>query len=193
MDKDARVTIRRRGRYVQLVPADEVDPSALVDVMARSASTPVMGYTAGSAPAIGSPPGSAAVVACESHACVGLAAASWVWDADDVAEVVLFMDRTRSRAGAGPEAIYLFCDALFGGGVQRVLMRVLAINEPVLSLMRNVGKAPDAYLREQHFIGGRFVGEHVFSWSALEWAQMLDSRPRWLYLRNQAATAAALV
>jgi RimJ/RimL family protein N-acetyltransferase len=170
-----------------------VDPSALIEVMARSAATPVMGYTGGSAPAVGSPPGSAAVLARENGTCVGVAAASWVWDADDVAEVVLFMDRTRSRAGVGLEALFLFGDELFGNGIQRVLMRVLAINAPVLSLMRHVGKAPDAYLREHHFLGGRFVGEYVFSWSPIDWARTLEARPQWFYLRSQAATAAALV
>jgi RimJ/RimL family protein N-acetyltransferase len=164
-----------------------------MEVMTRSAATPVMGYTAGSAPGIGSSPGSAAVVTCAAGACVGLAAASWVWDADGVAEAVLFMDRSRSRAGAGLEALYLFCDELFANGVRRVLMRVLEINEPVLSLMRHGRKAPDAYLRQHHFLGGQFVGEYVFSWSALEWARLPDDRPQWRYLRNQAATASARV
>ena len=185
--------IRRRGRFVELRPAHEVDPSDLIEVMTRSAATPVMGYTAGSAPAIGSPPASAAIVACATGICVGLAAASWVWDADDVAEVVLFMDRRRSRAGAGLEALYLFGDELFGNGVRRLLMRVLDINLPVLSLMRHAGKPADAYLRRHHFLGGQFVGEYVFSWSAIEWSRMLNDRPQWLYLRNQAATASARV
>src|ERR1700730_5850656 len=193
MDRDRRLTIRRRGRFVELITAHEVEPSHLVQHNTRSATTPVMGYSGGAAPGIGSLPGSAAVLACETRACVGLAAASWVWDADDVAEVVLFMDRTRSRAGAGLEALYLFCDELFANGVRRILMRVLEINQPVLALMRHGGKAPDAHLRQHHFVAGRFLGEYVFSWSAAEWERELEQRPRWHYLRSQAATAAALV
>src|ERR1700730_10194470 len=179
MDRDQRLTIRRRGRFVELIPAHEVDPSDLLEVTTRSATTPVMGYSGGAPPGIGSLPGSAAVLACETRACVGLAAASWVWDADEVAEVVLFMDRTRSRDGAGLEALYLFCDELFANGVRRILMRVLEINQPVLALMRHGGKAPDAPLRQHHLVAGRFLGEYVFSWAGAQSERELEQSPGW--------------
>jgi RimJ/RimL family protein N-acetyltransferase len=149
-----------------------------MEVVKSAKGTPVMGYALGSGLTLSAPPGAAAILTHRTRRCAGVITSAWVWDADDVAEVDIFLDQARARVGTGVEGGILFIDELFAAGVSRVQMHVLDFNRHVLSLLRK-GKTTTGTLRQYRFVGGRFADVHVFIWTANDWRQA--TRRLWRY------------
>jgi RimJ/RimL family protein N-acetyltransferase len=102
---------------------------------------------------------------------VGLVEAAPLPGYPGVAVVSAFMDRTRLRPGPGVEAVQLFVERLFEGGVRLIHMPILEFNRPVLRVFRRVAEWRQAVLREHAYVGGRFWDVHVYAFDREQWEE----------------------
>jgi RimJ/RimL family protein N-acetyltransferase len=86
-----------------------------------------------------------------------------------VANVNVFVDRARARAGVSLEAFAMYNFFLFANGVEIVHVEVLEFNRAILGILRKIGMSPQARYRSHAYVAGRWWDVVVFGWDLAAW------------------------
>lgn len=80
-----------------------------------------------------------------------------------VAVVTIFVDPAQARPGVAMEAFAIYLRHVFDSGARLVHFEVLDSNAGVLRMLRTIGAAASARMREHLYVGGSFHDVLVFS------------------------------
>ena len=165
-----------RGQRVRVDPATPTDADAMRELDWRRSADPVMGGWI-HRPAPG--PGTAVLRPPDGRdEIVGAIDVVELPGYPGVANVSIFTDMDRARGGMALEAYALVVDAAFAQGARLVHHEVLSINRPIQRVLRGIGVAPSARLRDHAYVAGRWWDVLVFSYAQAHWRDVLERFPR---------------
>jgi RimJ/RimL family protein N-acetyltransferase len=92
---------------------------------------------------------------------------------DGVTSLSVYTDTQRARGGLALEAYARAVNGLFASGTRLVHHEVLELNGPIHRVLRGIGIAPSARLREHAYAAGRYWDVLVYSYDATRWDHLL--------------------
>ncbi len=111
------------------------------------------------------PPGSQLVAVQEDQLCgyVGFGCPSGMVSNRHVCEVNIAVHPRCQRAGIGQQLMVAIKQHAANNGIRKLRLRVLSCNTPALSFYRKCGFQEEGRLREEFYLGGRYVDEVFMS------------------------------
>jgi RimJ/RimL family protein N-acetyltransferase len=176
------------GTRVRLEPASSADRDELAELdWLRSLHPAMAGWFARPRTVA---PGTAVMRGLDGGQVVGVLDAAGLPGYADVVSVSVYTDTARASGGWALEAYALFVSALFEQGVRLIHHEVLELNRPIQRILRGIGVAQTARLREHAYVAGRFWDVLVYSYDRAHWDHLLDHVVPRNPLRAQAAAPA---
>jgi ribosomal protein S18 acetylase RimI-like enzyme len=110
---------------------------------------------------LNAPPGSQLVALQEDKLCgyVGFGCPSRMESNRHVCEVNIAVHPSYQRLGIGSQLMVAIKEHAANHAIRKLRLRVLSCNEPALSFYRNCGFVEEGRLREEFYLGGRYVDE----------------------------------
>ena len=169
--------VEHRGERVRIAPATALDVVQLGAMDWRRSLHPALGGWVGTG--ISARPGCGVLHDdTRPDSVVGAVDAQTLPGYPGVVNVSLFVDEDRAPGGAALEAYGVRVSQLFEQGARRIHQEVLVLNRPIRRLLRGLGFAPEAVLREHGWAAGRFWDVEVFSFDRAGWEALLGRFPR---------------
>jgi RimJ/RimL family protein N-acetyltransferase len=166
-DASGRVAIV--GTYVVIEPATAAHAADLRSLDWLRSLRPVM-----AGPLVRAGNESAYLVrAASTHDIVGVLDVAAVPGYADVASVSIYTDTRRARQGWALEAYGRLVLSLFDRRVRLIHHEVLEMNAPVQRILRAMGVAPSARLRDHAYVAGRFWDVLVYSYDLDQFDRVL--------------------
>lgn len=168
------------GRRASLTPVGHGDLEDLLDLDWHRSLHPAM---AGWSPRTQANPGTALIRPASTPDPVGVLDAQPLPGYDDVVNLSIYTDTAQARGGVALEAYGLYVESLFTQGARLIHHEILALNAPILRVLRGIRLQPTARLREHAYAAGRWWDVLVFSYDETHWRSTLDRLPRHPFAR----------
>jgi hypothetical protein len=90
-----------------------------------------------------------------------------------VCTIVTYVDQEIAHPGLAIEASALYLDYIFLHGAQRIFLKVIEFNTPMLKILQKMRFIPQVRLRQAYYIAGRFWDVYLYEFDQSEWNNMM--------------------